>query len=58
MLQCCSVIYNKIANSAGVPQGSVLCPLLLNLYINVMSNVPVHSKIHMFANDICTRVLF
>ena len=52
------VIINGQASSwknlnAGVPQGSVLGPLLFLLFINDVSNVVDHCHIRMFADDTC-----
>ena len=35
----------------GVPQGSVLGPILFLLYVNDLNQAIVHSKIHHFADD-------
>lgn len=48
---------NERANNLGVPQGSVLGPLLFILYINGISNCLKHCNIKIFADDTLVYII-
>ena len=51
---CVNVDYSRYATStmvSGIPQGTILGPLLLTLFINSVSDELLHSKIQLYVDD-------
>lgn len=52
------VVSDEISNDLGVPQGSILGPLLFILYINELGDCLKYCKIKMFADDTLIYIIF
>jgi len=56
-VKICEVISEELNNQLGVPQGSILGPILFILYIKDLGNELQHSKIKLFADDTILYVI-
>ncbi|KAF2351292.1 Endonuclease/exonuclease/phosphatase [Trinorchestia longiramus] len=47
-----NTISSPVENNSGVPQGSILGPLLLSIFINDFPSMPSNTRISMYADDV------
>lgn len=51
------IISNELNNNLGIPQGSILGPLIFNLYINNISECLKFSEVKIFADDTLVYII-